>query len=129
MNLLSGKPGITKNKPFFPGYLFIKVNLDIVGQSTFQWMPFAIGLVSIGGKPAYVPDSLVNAILRHLEKFNSLGGTLIEASRGKQEVQNTEIPKEKYEAFLDLRLSDSERVQALFKIIRQTSVYSGVRLP
>ena len=39
-------PRSRKLIPYFPGYLFIHVDIDLVGLSTFQWMPHTTGLVS-----------------------------------------------------------------------------------
>src|SRR6266540_2341333 len=41
-------PRSLKIKPYFPGYLFIRTNLEIVGISTLQWLPGAIDLVNFG---------------------------------------------------------------------------------
>jgi transcriptional antiterminator RfaH len=61
-------------KPYFPGYLFLKVDLSETSLSTFQWMPYTEGLVCFGTKPAYVPDALVQAIRRHVDELNSTKG-------------------------------------------------------
>ena len=55
------KPGQRKWKfrPYFPGYLFTHIDLDEVHASILRWLPGAVGLVDFGGKPAYVPESLV----------------------------------------------------------------------
>jgi len=39
-------PRSRKVKPYFPGYMFVQADLDVVGLSTFQYMPYAIGFVS-----------------------------------------------------------------------------------
>ena len=41
-----------KSKPYFPGYLFVNVDLDITGTSTLQWIPGSLGLITFGGTPA-----------------------------------------------------------------------------
>jgi len=58
-------------EPYFPGYIFVKVDLLQIALSTFQWMPMTSGLINIAGKPAYVPESIVRAIHQSLKKINS----------------------------------------------------------
>jgi transcriptional antiterminator RfaH len=45
-------------KPYFPGYLFVNVDLDLTGISMLKWIPGSQGLVSFGDEPARVPESL-----------------------------------------------------------------------
>lgn len=58
----SGKPGKQQLRAYFPGYIFIRLDLRKHSISTFQWMPNTDGLVCFGLKPAYVPDNLIEAI-------------------------------------------------------------------
>ena len=39
-------PRARQVKAYFPGYVFVRVDLDEVGLSILQWMPGAIGFVS-----------------------------------------------------------------------------------
>jgi transcription antitermination factor NusG len=67
-------PRAKKIKAYFPGYMFVNVDLLAVGISTLQWMPFARGIVSFDLEPAAVPDSLIAAISRRVEEVNAGGG-------------------------------------------------------
>ena len=53
-------PRSRKLRPYFPGYMFVQADLDEVGLSKFNWMPFAIGLVSFDGVPAVIPENLMH---------------------------------------------------------------------
>ncbi len=60
-------PRSRKIRPFFPGYLFVHMDLDEVNQSpSLQWMPGAVGLVAFDGKAAEVPDGLIAALKQRL---------------------------------------------------------------
>src|SRR5919108_273768 len=63
-------PRARKIKPYFPGYVFGRVNLEQVGRSILDWIPGAIGIVKFGGEPAAVSDQLIDALQRHLQKLN-----------------------------------------------------------
>ena len=57
------EPGASNmHKPLFPGYIFIRVDIDECGSSTFQWMKHSTGIVCMGGKPSHVPDRMIQAI-------------------------------------------------------------------
>jgi transcription antitermination factor NusG len=111
-----------KVKPYFPGYLFVKVDLEVVGISTFQWMPFATDLVYCCGKPACVPDRLIAAIQRKLEHINRTTiASALDIDKIKPNDQ-TDYDEQEYENILDIRLSGKERVEALLQLIEQTGV-------
>ena len=55
-------PRSSKIKPYFPGYIFVRTDLEVTGMSVFQWMPYSTGLVTFGGEAALVPDNLIQAI-------------------------------------------------------------------
>lgn len=104
-------------KPYFPGYMFVKVDLDTVGLSTFQWMPHAIGLVSFDGVPATVPDNLIHAIAKRVEEITASGGELFDGLKPGDKVRISDGPFAGYEAIFDTRLPGSERVKVLLQIL------------
>lgn len=115
-------PRARRIRPYFPGYLFIRVDLDEEGQSAFQWLPHSKGLVSVGGEAAVVPDALIAALrtrLAQLDGFESARtaelkpGDLVVIDRG---------PFEGYEAIFDVHISGSERVRVLLKMLNQNQV-------
>jgi transcription antitermination factor NusG len=58
-------------KSFFPNYLFVRLDLDMVSLSKFNNMPHTNGLVSIEGKPFHVPDAMIEAIRTRINEINS----------------------------------------------------------
>lgn len=127
--LRSVKPGVIKNKPLFPGYLFVNVNLEVVGKSTFNWMPLSNGLVSIDGKPALVPETLIKAIQRHQDTINSVSSKLLDHIEEHSEIRDQTAINKDYEIFIDARLSDKERVRALFKMLQGMPASSELNIP
>ncbi len=110
-------PRSRKIKPYFPGYLFIKVDLEKTGLSTFNWMPYAKSLVNFEGYPPIVPESLILAIKNKLSMIERSGGEkFIDLTHGDLVKINTG-PFEGYEAIFDIRLDGSERVRILLKML------------
>ncbi len=115
-------PRSKKVRPYFPGYMFVRTNLEEVGLSTFQWMPHAVGLVTFGGEPAHVPDSLIHAIRRRVEEISAAGGELFDGLKSGDPVKIQAGPFEGYEAIFDTRLPGSARVRVLLKLLSDRNV-------
>ncbi|MBE0410837.1 MAG: hypothetical protein IBX69_14030 [Anaerolineales bacterium] len=110
-------PRARKLKPYFPGYMFVNVNLDEVGLSTFQWMPHAIGLVTFDGDPASVPENLIYAIKKRVEQIAAAGGEVFDGLQHGDEVRISDGVFAGYEAIFDTRLPGSERVRVLIQML------------
>lgn len=115
-------PRSRKLRPYFPGYMFVHVDLEEVGQSTFQWMPHAVGLVSFDGEPATVPESLIHAIRKRVDEIAAAGGEFFDGLKPGDPVQINAGPFAGYEAIFDTRLPGSERVRVLIQMLSDRRV-------
>lgn len=120
-------PRARRIKAYFPGYLFVRVDLEHINLSALQWMPGAAGMVSFGGSPAYVPEALLNAIRKRVDEINAAGGELLEGIKKGQAVKIQAGPFAGCEAIFDARLSGDERVRVLLKLLDQRQL--PVELP
>lgn len=110
-------PRSRKVRPYFPGYMFVQVDVEAVGLSTFQWMPHALGLVTFGDEPAIVPDNLVYAIQKRVDEIAAAGGELFDGLKRGDEILISAGPFAGYEAIFDVRLPGSERVRVLLQLL------------
>lgn len=100
----------------------MRVDLAEIGDSVFNRMPMAIGLVSFGGEPASLSDAVVESIMHFLEKANR--------SRHEQMVNLRPGDRIKiqggifagYDAVFDLQVPGSQRVRVLLKMLEQERV-------
>lgn len=115
-------PRAHKTKPYFPGYVFTNLNLEKTNLATLQWMPGTTGLVSYGGEPAFIHDSLIQAIRRRVDGINNAGGELKEFLKPGDDVAIESGPFTGYEAIFDARISGSERVRVLLKMLNDRFV-------
>ena len=104
-------------RPFFPGYLFVHVDLDEVGLSTFRWMPYSIGLVCFGGEPAIMHETLIHSINQRVEKLNKEGFPQKSAFQRGDPVRIMEGPFVGYEAIFDATISAGDRVKVLLELL------------
>lgn len=110
-------PRSSKIKPYFPGYMFVYVDLEETGVSRFQWMPHTLGLVSFGGEPSHVPDNLVIELRKRVIEIAEAGGELFDGLKPGDPVRISSGPFQGYEAIFDARLPGSERVRVLLELL------------
>ena len=115
----NGNTGRLQIKAYFPGYLFIRLDLNIINQTAFQWMPNSEGLVSFESRPAYVPDNLVEAIKRHVDKLNSMRLVdLVKSTDNSEGIIQSNSFEGSLTTIFDARLSSDERVKGLLSMLR-----------
>jgi transcription antitermination factor NusG len=111
-------PRARRVRPYFPGYLFVHVDLEQSMSLDFRWLPGSTGLVSFDSQPAAVPDALVQAVRKQVDRINAAGGEQLEGLVRGEDVIITDGPFKGYEAIFDSRASGSERVRVLLKLLR-----------
>lgn len=110
-------PRSKKIKPYFPGYLFVLVDLEVEGASTFKWMPHTLGLVHFGGEPASVPENLIHELKKRIKEIAEAGGEFFDGIKPGDKVKIHEGPFSGYEAIFDNRLPGDERVRVLIQLL------------
>ena len=110
-------PRARKIKPYFPGYVFGRVDLELAGKSLVSWIPGAIGVVSFGGEPASVSDHFIHILRQHIETINTAAGRISERFQRGDIVTVHGGPLAGYEAIFDTHLSGHERVEVLLKLL------------
>lgn len=115
-------PRARKSKAYFPGYLFVRVELSVVGQSIFQWIPGGLGLVGFDGSPAPVDDTLVNGIRDRVDAISKTGGEWFYGLKQGDEVYIKSGPFAGYHAIFDVGLPGKERVRVLMQLLSSRSV-------
>jgi transcriptional antiterminator RfaH len=115
-------PRAKKIRPYFPNYLFVRVDLDEVNMSDLQWMPGASGLVSFAGEPASVPDFLIAALRRQVDLHNEAFQEQRKNFKPGEPIVIQEGPFAGYEAIFDTRISGQDRVRVLLKLLQSRQV-------
>jgi len=120
-------PRSRKVKPYFPGYLFVHLDLQQNQASNFERLPGAVNLVNFGGEIAHVPDTIIKAIKNKIEKANHEDGESVLSFKAGDRVSINEGLFEGYEGILDVNLPGSERVRVLLKLLQNKNL--KVELP
>jgi transcription antitermination factor NusG len=120
-------PRSRRVRPYFPGYMFLNIDLSAVGFSALAWLPHSYGLVFFGPDPALVSDALIDALRRHVDVVNAAGGELFDGMKPGEAVSIQAGPFTGYEAIFDARLPGNQRVRVLLKLLNKNQV--PVELP
>lgn len=110
-------PRACRVNPFFPGYMFINIDIGNVGLSTFRWMPYSIGIVCFGGEPSSVPDFLISEIVQRTELINQSTHAVTLPFKHGDQVRIDEGVFEGYRAIFDEGLSGGNRVRVLLELL------------
>lgn len=104
-------------KPYFPSYLFVHVDLEATGISAIRYTPGLRRVVAFNdGDPTPVPDAVVGFIrekLAAMETFDQAGEPLEPGDW----VVITSGPFKDYQALFDRRLSAQGRVRLLIDLL------------
>ena len=110
-------PRAKKIRPYFPGYMFVNVDLDQVGGSAFQWMPGVARMVSFGSEFAPIPDHLMQAIRERVDTINASDSEAFENFKPGDVVVLRSGVFAGYEAIFDSRLPGHDRVRVLLQLL------------
>lgn len=67
------RPGRTTT-PYFPTYLFARIDFDITGYAAIAWTPGIRGVVTVERRPAIVEDEVVEALRERMAQIWAEGG-------------------------------------------------------
>lgn len=115
-------PRAAKIRPFFPGYMFVQLDLESEGDNALRWLPGTNGLVRFGKLPATVPDQLIRELQRRVAQIEAEGETPEEKLTKGDRVRVVEGPFAGYEAIFDMRLSGRDRVQVFLSLVNREGV-------
>jgi transcriptional antiterminator RfaH len=120
-------PRARRMKPYFPGYVFGRLDLEQISRSIIDWIPGVIGIVSFGGEPVSVPDHLITTLQQHLDTINASKRELSERFQLGDSVAIQGGPFAGYEAIFNSRLPGRNRVEVLLKLLQGPQI--RVELP
>jgi transcriptional antiterminator RfaH len=106
-----------QDAPFFPRYLFIRVDLERVALSSIQWLPGVHRIVTFGECPAVVPEDVIVAIKEQLNEIDAAGGLAVWRLRQGERVRITSGPFRDVEGLFDGTVRAGERVRLLLRLL------------
>ena len=110
-----------KKRPFFPCYLFIKVDFESIGLGAVQWTPGLRRIVAFGDQPIPLPDDMIYLIRRRLGEIEAAGGWPAYLFKPGDTVRITEGPFRNMLAIFEGPTTPSQRVKVLCSILGHLS--------
>jgi transcriptional antiterminator RfaH len=108
-------PRSRKVRPYFPGYLFVRLDAARTRESEIRWMPHAYGLVGFGDEPAGVPDALIERVRRQIDSAHTQADP--SSFKPGDAVTITGELFRGYEAVFDTAIAGTERVRVLLQLL------------
>lgn len=105
-------------EPFFPNYLFVRVDLLLDEATGLRWMPGVRGIVVTGDEPAVVPEAVIETLHNRLD---ALEKRVLRKSDSLfapgQKVRIVDGPFKGFEAVFQAGLNGHDRVQVLLEFL------------
>ena len=111
-------PRARKEQPFFPGYLFVHVDLEQISISELRRIPGTTGIVAFGEEPATVGDSLIRTIQQQIEEITESNNLSADRFKPGDWVVINDGPFANYKAMFDCRLSGQDRVRIFLELLQ-----------
>ena len=115
-------PRSRKVRPYFPGYLFVHVDLEEIPHSSLAYIPGANDLVSFDFEPASIPDEVIEGIKKNVNLINNQEQKFKQGLKHGDPVIIQGGPFDGYQAIFDTSLPGSERVRVLISLMRDHQV-------
>lgn len=109
--------GQNQYAPLFPGYLFVHVDLQLVGLNSINTLPGVVRLVAFGETPESVPDCTIAMLREYTERMNSSGELIGHGYRPGDTVKIKDGPFDGLEAIFYGPTKPSERVRVLLEFL------------
>lgn len=110
-----------RERPYFPGYLFVHYDLEADGKSGLIYTPGLRGIVSFGGEPAAVRDGDIAHIREYLATPRLWDKQGQELRRG-DAVEILTEPFQTVDAVFDRQLSPAARVRVLLRYLEYSEL-------
>jgi transcriptional antiterminator RfaH len=111
--------GHTQTTPYFPGYLFARVDLEEVAPNRINSAPGVVRLVAFDNQPQPIPAPAIQLIEQRLSELNAQGGMLAHSFRPGDTVRLKRGPLQGLEAVFVGPMKPIERVRILIDFLGQ----------
>jgi transcriptional antiterminator RfaH len=115
-------PRARKRRPFYPGYLFVRADLQAFGLQAFRGMPHAKGIVCFGSEPAPVPEAVIQGIRRRLAGGPRTGEYADALAKRGDPIRVADGLFCGHTGLFDTRVSGAERVRVLLQLLGGRSI-------
>jgi transcriptional antiterminator RfaH len=102
-----------RDRAYFPGYLFARMDLAAVGPQAIRWSPGLRGLVEYCGEPICITDGFVSELRERLSRVRAVGAMKFDGTRPVEMVLINEGPFAGFEGMFNTLQTGADRAQVL----------------
>ena len=110
-------PRARKIRAYFPGYIFVWLDLEQTGFSNLQYIHGVNKLVAYGSNPISVPDAVIQKIRNKLDNRNNSKDEAPAYKHG-DPIEISSGPFAGYHALFDTHISGKDRVRVLLQMVQ-----------
>jgi len=114
------RDGTRRQEAFFPCYLFVNLDLEVLSAARWQWIPGLRHFVSFGDVPALVPPNVIELIRGNVERINAESLPARGRFRVGDSVRITHGPMADMEALFERECGPEERACVLLNFLGRT---------
>lgn len=107
--------------PFFPCYLFARIDFDEMGYSAVAWTPGLRRVIAFEGRPAVVPEEAIEMIRQRMAELEAQGGLPAHGFKPGDEVRFKDGPLQGLHAVFEGPMGPAERVRVLIRFLGQVN--------
>lgn len=109
----------SRERPYFPGYVFVKLDANVGGVDAVRWLPGAKQLVEYCDERVCLSDAFIAELKHRLERVQSLEGTGLEHAHRRDWLPAYPSPFEGFQGLFSLRLTGIDRSRILLACVER----------
>lgn len=112
-------PRVPRERSYFPGYLFVKSDLQSSRMQVIRWTPGVKGLVEFGDEPVTLSDAFIAELQQRLVGVRAVGGMDTDGTRTVDFLPVDQGPFQGFEGIFNARLLGADRARILLACVQQ----------
>jgi transcriptional antiterminator RfaH len=122
-------PRTARERPYFPRYLFARLDLQRIEMGILRWSPGLSGVLQFGHEPATVSDGFVSELQQRLKQVSVVGAMLFEGSQQTGLLEIQQGPFAGHEGLFNATLSGAARTRILLACVEREHCRLAVPSP
>jgi transcription antitermination factor NusG len=111
-------PRAARQRPFYPCYLFARVDPAAMSPSSLRWVPGMRGIVEFSGVPATVSDAFIGELQEHLGRIRATTSLALDGRPEEPMLRIDAGPFAGYEGAFSYAKSGADRASILLACVQ-----------
>jgi transcriptional antiterminator RfaH len=112
-------PRASRQRPYFPGYVFTKVDFQTVDEATICWAQGVKAMVKFAEMPAHISDDFVDELQQGLNRVRAVGGMGFDGAWRSSFLPMVTGPFMGFEGIFNPKLMGADRARILLACVEK----------